>query len=160
VSGKITNNLRVHPRDGLKLSRPVVAKVRPRQPCSIMLLPLSRHAQRAGRGFRCGNGRSSWHGSQRQVDFSRKAAEECSPGREPWGESRKYSPSGAKGSASSDLVNQPTRNRGIRIDPPVAQKRPIPANVFQRLQINFAHENLFFVMRTLRNYSPERVTQE
>jgi len=46
VSRKIANDFRVDPRDRFKLSRPVVAIVRPGQPGSLVRLPLGRHANR------------------------------------------------------------------------------------------------------------------
>jgi hypothetical protein len=55
-------------------------------------------------------------------------------------------------------IDHPARNRGIAVDPAIAQKRPIPADVFERLQINFAHQNLLFVMRSLGNHSAEGIT--
>src|SRR5438093_3717148 len=58
------------------------------------------------------------------------------------------------------LIQQPARNRGITVDSPVAQDWPVPADVFQRFQITFPKQNLFFVVRRLCDYPPERITNE
>jgi len=57
-------------------------------------------------------------------------------------------------------IDQPTRDWGISVDSAVAQERPVAADIFQCFQVDFAHEDLFFVMRSFGDYLTERVTQE
>src|ERR1700756_1736695 len=58
------------------------------------------------------------------------------------------------------LIDQSVRNCRITVNSAVPQKRPIPPHVFERLQIHFAKQNFFFVVRRFRDYPAKRVTNE
>src|ERR1700756_3948784 len=58
------------------------------------------------------------------------------------------------------LIDQSVRNCRITVNSAVPQKRPIPPHVFERLQIHFAKQNFFFVVRRFRDYPAKRVANE
>ncbi len=127
-----------------------------------MRLPFRRHAKAVGRELDSSCCGSIRHGILRvkPAYFSRKAAQERSPRRKPWGKSqRMHKPRrGERVVRDAESIDHPARDRGVAVDPPVAQERPVPADVFQLLQIDFTNQNLFFVMRSLGDHSAERIT--
>jgi hypothetical protein len=48
----------------------------------------------------------------------------------------------------------------VAVDTPVAQKGPVAANVFQMMQVNFAKQNFFLVVRTLGEYAAKGVAEK
>jgi len=57
-------------------------------------------------------------------------------------------------------VNHPAGNRRVAVNPPVAQEWPVAPNIFKGFQIYFRNQDFFFIVRSLRNYSPKRVRNE
>src|ERR1700685_1532299 len=59
-----------------------------------------------------------------------------------------------------DLIDQPIGDGGVTVDAAIAQKRPVAANIFKRVNVYLAQQNLFFVVRTFCDDSSERIAQE
>src|SRR5512144_876382 len=57
-------------------------------------------------------------------------------------------------------VDQPVRDRGVAVDAPVAQERPVAAHVLQRLHIHFTNQDLFLIVRSFRHHPSKRIAQE
>ena len=58
------------------------------------------------------------------------------------------------------LVDKPFCNRSVAVDPPIAQKRPVAANFFHRLQVDIANKNLLAVVRCLCQHPSERIAEK
>src|SRR5581483_6715827 len=58
------------------------------------------------------------------------------------------------------LVDETAGDRGVTVDTAVAQEWPVAADVLERLQVDFAHQNFFSVMGTLGEHSPERIAEK
>src|ERR1019366_9476545 len=58
------------------------------------------------------------------------------------------------------LVDQALGDGSIRIDTPIAQERPIPPNIFERLQVDIADQDLLPVVRAFGEHAPERITKK
>src|SRR5439155_26206231 len=54
-------------------------------------------------------------------------------------------------------VQKPLRDPSVSVDPSIAQKRPVAANVFEPLQIDLADQNFLFAGGSLREHNSERV---
>src|ERR1700733_2531215 len=57
-------------------------------------------------------------------------------------------------------INQPVANGGIRVNPAVAQERPVAANIFQSLQIDISHQDFFTIVRGFGQHAPERIAEK
>ena len=53
------------------------------------------------------------------------------------------------------LIDQTAGNRGVTINSAVTQERPVAADVLQCFHINFAHQDLFFIMRAFNDHFAE-----
>src|SRR5580698_2530070 len=62
--------------------------------------------------------------------------------------------------ASHGLVDQTIGDGSVAVDAAVTQKRPVAANVFERANVHFAQQNLFFIMRCLGDHPSEGIAQE
>src|ERR1700680_4365801 len=57
-------------------------------------------------------------------------------------------------------VEKAARNRRIRINPAVAQERPVAADVFEGLQVNISDKNFFAVVRCLGDDAAEGIAKK
>src|SRR5690349_9299773 len=57
-------------------------------------------------------------------------------------------------------IQEPARNRGVALNSAVAQKRPVTPGVFQQLQIAFADQNFFVVVRGFGDDAAEGISKE
>src|SRR5271166_6248105 len=57
-------------------------------------------------------------------------------------------------------VNQPAANRCVGVDAPVAQEWPVAPNLFERLQVDVSDQNLFAIVRALRQHASEWIAKE
>ena len=58
--------------------------------------------------------------------------------------------------SNSFSVNHAAGDGRIAVDAAVAQKGPVAANIFQVMQVDFAEQNFFFVVRSLRRARGQR----
>src|ERR1700694_3849627 len=58
------------------------------------------------------------------------------------------------------LVYQAVGDGSVAVDAAVAQERPVASNIFQRFQINVAHQDFFAIGRGFRQYAAERITEK
>src|SRR6185437_2453462 len=65
----------------------------------------------------------------------------------------------ARGSvrAQSGWIEEPRGNWRVRIDPPIAQKRPVAARLLHECDVHFADQNLFVGMRCFCDDAPKWV---
>ncbi len=59
--------------------------------------------------------------------------------------------------AAACSIDQPAGDAAIAVDAAIAQEGPIAPDVFQRLQVDFTYQDLFFVVRGLCNDPPEGI---
>src|SRR5580704_2709348 len=62
--------------------------------------------------------------------------------------------------ASRLFVEKSLFDAGVGIDPAVAQKRPIPTDIFQVREIHFAVQNFFAAGGTFRDDNPLRIAKK
>src|SRR5262249_34713817 len=60
----------------------------------------------------------------------------------------------------ASLIQEPVRDAVITVNPAIAKKRPVAANVFQLLKIALADQDLLFIMRGLYDDSAKRIAEE
>src|ERR1700722_2378765 len=75
---------------------------------------------------------------------------------------KRYLKSGLRQSSRRFLpsVQKPTRDRSIRIDPPVAQERPVAADIFEGFQVDVADQNFFAVVRGFGYDAAKRIAEK
>src|SRR5579864_242038 len=61
---------------------------------------------------------------------------------------------------STQSINQSAGNCPIRINSPVAQKRPVATRIFQQAQINFSNQDFFLVVRSFCDHPAKRISNE
>ena len=61
---------------------------------------------------------------------------------------------------SAASINHPVRNWCVAVDPAVAQKWPIAADLLQGAKINFSGQNLFFIVRAFGDHTTEGIAEE
>src|SRR6202167_6603565 len=57
-------------------------------------------------------------------------------------------------------VKHATGDRRVGVDTPVAQERPIPANVFEMMQVHFAEKNLFLRLRRFGQHAATKMAKK
>src|SRR5689334_4096703 len=58
------------------------------------------------------------------------------------------------------LIQEPVRNAAVAVNPAVAKKRPVAADILQVFQVTLTDQDFFFIMRGLNNDASKRVAEE
>ena len=54
-------------------------------------------------------------------------------------------------------IDQPVRDLGVAVDAAVPQKRPVAADVFKGVEVDFAQQDFFLIMRSFGDDPAERI---